>query len=226
MARKILQDDEITLFDHEEMEALEEENIKLRERISFEQRQKIDFVHLLMQPETKQQEISPESVISYKQDNLFDVDQITRENEEIKQAKHKESNLKARESLNLPYYPNPKDENALMMNYQYEYLMQGKKESWGKLIVLANKVCERMVYGWCAKKNQWLDKTAIQEKASIAMEYVLRRYETNIGYAITTNFIIQLQNGVKHAMLYTTAMEENTVSLDEIVGEVDGQKIT
>lgn len=150
------------------------------------------------------------------QSDLFNVQEVEKENEEKKQKEHEEKNLAARKQLVIPYFDNPQNDNEMLFNYQYEYIKNNSEKAWGDLITLSFKVTKRLVWLWMKKNKLHLDAIEQDEKTSIAVEYVLRRYKKNIGYCINKNFISALKEGVKHAMLYTTKIEINTTSIDEV----------
>lgn len=150
------------------------------------------------------------------QSDLFDVENITQTNEQLKQKQQEEQNIKARQSLELPYYSNPKNDSERLLNYQYEYIKNNNEKAWGDLITLSFIVTKRLVWRWMKLHKLQLDDIEQDEKTSIAVEYVLRRYKTRIGYCVTKNFITALNDGVKHAMLYTTKIEEQTVLMSDI----------
>lgn len=150
------------------------------------------------------------------QSELFDVSAIEAINKEIKEAEHIKENLAARRALILPYYQDPKNDNEKMFNYQYEYLKNNDEDAWGKMIELAFKITKRLVWQWMKKNKVRLDSIEQDEKTSVAVEYVLRRYKKNVGYCVYKNFITALNEGVKHAMLYCTKLDQNTTSWEEV----------
>lgn len=150
------------------------------------------------------------------QSDLFDVSAIEAINNQQREREHNEKNLKARKALILPYYPNPKNDNERLFNYQYLYIKNNDEEAWGKLISLSFKVTKRLVWRWMKNNKTLLDEIEQDEKTSVAVEYVLRRYVKNVGYCIKKNFITALNEGVKHAMLYTTKIEQNSTSWEEV----------
>lgn len=150
------------------------------------------------------------------QSNLFDLEEIDNINIQIKAAKHKTEVMKARRemSLELPYYANPKNDNELLFNYQYDYIVNNNEKAWKDLMTLSYKVIQRIIWGLIGQKKVVLDEEEQMEKASIAIEYVLRRYDKNVGYRVNNNFILFLKDGVKHAIKYKTKLEQNTDSLE------------
>lgn len=151
------------------------------------------------------------------QSNLFDVEEIDTVNKQLEEEKHKQAVQKARREmlLELPYFPNPKDDNEMLFNYQYDFLVNKNPEAWQKLMTLSYKVIQRIIWGLLKQKKIVLDEEEQMEKASIAIEYVLRRYDKNIGYRVNNNFILFLKDGVKHAIKYKTKLEQNTDSLED-----------
>mgnify|MGYP003290175192 CR=1 FL=1 len=150
------------------------------------------------------------------QSDLFDVESICNVNAEIKKKEHERLNLEARKNLSLPYYPEPKNDNEKLFNYQYEYIKNNDSVAWGNLLELSFIVTKRLVWKWMKAEKIILDDIEQDEKTSIAVEYVLRRYTKNIGYCITTNFITALKDGVKHAMKYKTKADYVTDSLEDL----------
>ena len=146
---------------------------------------------------------------------LFDVGEVEERNKQIKQMQQEKENLEARKNLVLPHYEEPKNDNERLMNYQIEYITTNSALAWGKLIELSFVVTKRLIWLWMKKHKTKLDEIEQDEKTSIAVEYVLRRYKTRVGWCVTKNFITALNDGVKHAMLYTTEIEKNTVLIDD-----------
>lgn len=199
------------LFDIAEIEAINEE---IKKEHAEENRLAWNEVYNLLYPEKKNKTVSPApaKIFFQKQGELFDVGEIERVNQEIIKQKHDEENVKAIAALNLLHYENPKNDNEKLMNYQYQFLKFDDKKAWGDLLILAFQVTERLVYSWCKKNKIFMDKEAVADKTSIAVEYVLRRYKSQslIGYCVQKNYIHALRLGVKHAMKYTTKIQYNT----------------
>lgn len=150
------------------------------------------------------------------QADLFDISEITQINIDIQKAEHERQNLEARQKLVLPYFDNPQNDNERLLNYQYEYLKNNDNKAWGELITLAFIVAKRLVWKWMKVKKIALDDIEQDEKTSIAVEYVLRRYKTHVGYYIEKNYISALKDGVRHAMLYVTKLDRETVYIDDV----------
>lgn len=150
--------------------------------------------------------------------DLFSIDECIKENKKIKEIEHQQKNLDARKKLTLKTYQNPQNENEWMFNLQYEYLKNNDEDSYRKLQEIASLVTERLVWKWMSLHSQRLSVEEQKEKTSIAVEYVLRRYKTRIGYCVTKNFITTLERGVEHAMLYKTKMDVETDYIEDIKG--------
>lgn len=152
------------------------------------------------------------------QSDLFNVAEIEQVNQEIVQKQHDQANEDARKKLILPFYPEPKNDSERLMNYQFDYIKNGSEKAWGDLIQLSFIVTKRLVWKWMKTHKLRMDEIEQDEKTSIAVEYVLRRYKTRIGYCVHKNFITALQSGVQHAMLYKTKLDEQTDFIDDIQG--------
>lgn len=151
------------------------------------------------------------------QENIFDVEQVQKANDEIKRIEHDKAVKEAQKHMNLPYFEHPKGDNQVLLNYQHDYIKYGDTAAWGKLLELAFEVTKRLIWAWLKEhRDVYLDEIGQDEKASIAMEYVLRRYSKNVGWYVDKNFIGALKGGVMHAMSYTSKIEEMTVVVEDV----------
>lgn len=151
------------------------------------------------------------------QEDIFNVAEVEAINNEIKQKQHEEAVKEAQKHMNLPYFEHPKGDNQILLNYQHDYIKYGDTAAWGKLLELAFEVTKRLIWAWLKKhRDVYLDDISQEEKASIAMEYVLRRYKKNVGWYVEKNFIGALKGGVIHAMSYTSKIEEMTVVVEDV----------
>lgn len=145
------------------------------------------------------------------QDDMFDVEEIEAVNNSIKQQQHDNAIKEAQKHMILPYFESPDSDNELLLNYQHDFIKNGDKNAWGKLLSLAFEVTKRLIWAWLKEhRDVYLDEIGQDEKASIAMEYVLRRYSKNVGWYVKKNYIGALKGGVMHAMGYTSKIEEMT----------------
>ena len=151
------------------------------------------------------------------QEDIFNVAEVEAINNEIKQKQHEIAVKEAQKKMNLPYFENPKGDNQILLNYQHDYIKYGDTAAWGKLLELAFEVTKRLIWKWLKEhRDVYLDDISQDEKASIAMEYVLRRYTKNVGWYVDKNFIGALKGGVMHAMSYTSKIEEMTVVVEDV----------
>lgn len=151
------------------------------------------------------------------QNDIFNVAEIEAINNEIKQKQHEIAVKEAQKKMNLPYFEHPKGDNQILLNLQHDYIKYGDTAAWGKLLELAFEVTKRLIWAWLKEhRDVYLDDIDQDEKASIAMEYVLRRYTKNVGWYVEKNFIGTLKGGVVHAMSYTSKIEEMTVVVEDV----------
>lgn len=171
-------------------------------------------------------EEEPETVFKgVLQSDLFDVQGLTQENAEIAEEKKQVAIIEARKTMELPYFPEPKNDNELLFNYQHDFIKYDDQEAWGKLLMLSSVVTKRLLWKWLSEHpKEFLDDIAQDEKTSIAVLYVLRRYKENVGWYVKKNFIGALKSGVLHAMRYTTKIEKHTVYAEDVTNERKGNK--
>lgn len=153
-------------------------------------------------------------------DSMFDIKAEELKNQLAKNEKLekeiKAARLKIRDSLK--YYPNPVNDNEKLFNYQRAWFF-GDESAWGDLIRTAYLVCLKLISKYLREgknKGVFLDDIQKNEKAMEAMVYVLRRYNSNVGWCVTTNFITVLQDGVRHATEYTTKILDAVVYVEDV----------
>lgn len=107
----------------------------------------------------------------------------------------------------LLYFENPKNDNEQMFNYQKEFY-EGDELAFWKLWQLAELVAERIIRTKIKASKHRYSEDEIADKKGIAVEYVLRRLKYENGYCITTNWIVAIESGVKHALEYQTKADK------------------
>lgn len=151
------------------------------------------------------------------QEDIFNVAEIEAINNGMKTKQHEIAVEEAQKKMDLPYFAQPKGDNQILLNYQHDYIKYGDTEAWGKLLGLAFEVTKRLIWAWLKQhRDVYLDEIGQDEKASIAMEYVLRRYSKNVGWYVKKNYIGALKGGVMHAMSYTSKIEKMTVVCEDV----------
>jgi len=176
------------------------------------------------------------------QSDLFSLDEITETNRKLNEERQGFAIIPANQVLinrpllsGLPYFENPKNDNEVLLNAQYDFLIKGKNEAWGIILNLSFEIMYRLVKAYARDHKQYLDKIDLDEKTSKAVLYVLKRYKPEYGeqlpkkrrknfyerfplgqYYVTTNYIDFLKKGTVHAFLYTTKLEKNTTSLEAL----------
>lgn len=126
----------------------------------------------------------------------------------ITEIELKEKETKAQALVTkLPYFENPKDDNARLLNCQHDFYL-GIKGAWEEMWNIAFPICERMVKSECKKNRLRYSFDEKYDKTVSAVTYVLRRFKTRPGYFIRYNFIMQLQGGVRHALYHQTKADK------------------
>lgn len=153
-------------------------------------------------------------------DSMFDIKAEDLKNELARNQKLSEeikaARIKVRDSLK--YFPEPANDNELLFNYQRRWFF-GDESAWGDLIRTAYVVCMKLISRYLRENKRhgiYWDSITKKEKAMEAMVYVLRRYNSNVGWCVTTNFITVLQDGVRHATEYTTKILNAVVYVEDV----------
>lgn len=142
-----------------------------------------------------------------RQPDLFDVEECVKSNQKLKRTEYYNS-------VELPWFDKPQDDNQRMLNLQYQFLKNGDMKARAELFELVYKVMQRILWRKMKKGGlKYLDKEAQAEIVSDAFEYVCRRFDSGTGYVVTKNFISVCKEGVRHSLNYTT-MKDSEVSLD------------
>lgn len=161
------------------------------------------------------------------QSELGDVfNDCDKKNAELLQAEKRRLNELARKKAleKLPYYAEPKNDNEKLLNFQYEYLSKPNQLTWWNLVELSEQVTRRIVIHFCRQKNIpfYFTNTnkrvpfgavCVEDKAGEALEYVMRRYQDNIGYVVEKNYISFLKGGVKHAFEYIFTKKDSKTKI-------------
>ena len=129
---------------------------------------------------------------------------------------------------NLPYFPDPKDDNQKLLNYQHDWLLRNDEEAKTKLWVLAEKVALRMIKAQEKRKGFRLDPDRRRDKAMDALVYVFRRYR--YGWYVTGAYLQAIKCGVIHALYYRTKADDLELMVEDevisrlITGEHDSEE--
>lgn len=122
-------------------------------------------------------------------------------------------------TYDLPHFDEPRNDNELLLNYQYEWLMHQDPEAWEDLWLLACKIARRMIIALARKKGFRLGYYTLQDKVETAVEYVLRRYD--YGWYVKKAFLKAIKEGVVHSLWYRTkAQRMETVMDDETISRL------
>lgn len=118
----------------------------------------------------------------------------------------------------LPYFPEPKNDNETLLNYQYEFYHSDKQKALKKMYTLSLTICRRMVNQYMQSKKVYFPDA--DEKAHDAAMYVLTRFmQPDSTYVIHKSFTAALH----HAVLYILCHRRK---VDLIVDFVDPVTLT
>lgn len=105
-------------------------------------------------------------------------------------------------AVNLPHFDDPQNDNERLLNYQYDFLVNGSQEAWRNLWELTSATAGRMLAHGCKQRNIHFSKEQWEDKRAEAVMYLLRRYRTRPGYRIEADFPLHIWYAVKHVLDY------------------------
>lgn len=105
-------------------------------------------------------------------------------------------------AVKLPYFEAPQNDNERLLNYQYDFLVNGSQEAWRNLWELTSATAGRMLAYGCKQRNIHFSKEQWEDKRAEAVMYLLRRYRTRPGYRIEADFPLHIWYAVKHVLDY------------------------
>ena len=121
-------------------------------------------------------------------------------------------------AVKLPHFEAPQNDNERLLNYQYDFLVNGSQEAWRNLWELTSATAGRMLAHGCKQRNIHFSKEQWEDKRAEAVMYLLRRYRTRPGYRIEADFPLHIWYAVKHVLDYKR-------KCDGLVDYVSGAKL-
>lgn len=119
--------------------------------------------------------------------------------------------------VGLKTFQHPKNDNELLFNLQFDYLVFNDLQAWQKMWLITYKVAERLIVKYYKKHSIYFNKEQITERKLITCEYLLRRYKKGQNYYVKSNFISAIKDASKHALLYTTKLDKKTIRFETCV---------
>ena len=137
-------------------------------------------------------------------------------------------------SYHLPRYKKPITDNEKLLTYQAEWLEDQREDARVKLWTLMLSVATKATRGFYRKQGLRVYPDDVQDKASEAVWYIMRRYENpktkcwchdwnpetgrpgvmrtykqvyGFNYCVTKDFLSVITQGVRHAVQYRTKAE-------------------
>ena len=105
-------------------------------------------------------------------------------------------------AVNLPHFDAPENDNERLLNYQYDFIVNGSQKAWGNLWKLTEATAGRMLANVCKLRNIHFSREEWEDKRAEAVMYLLRRYKTRPGYRIEADFPLHIWYAVKHVLDY------------------------
>lgn len=131
-------------------------------------------------------------------------------------------NAPLKKKNNLLYYENPKCDNELLLNYQWDF-KHGDKTALNKMYELGYRIALRYI-SIHAKKNPHIAKLAQcyrKEKAHNAITYIITRYLKISDFVIQKSFTSYLFLRIQHELFYKRKVDSivSFVDLDSIISK-------
>ena len=116
----------------------------------------------------------------------------------------------------LHYYPRPHTDNEVLINYQYDFRVNGDKESLDKIYSKGFKIAQSIIFSIAKKKR--FDMSFTSDKAHNAITSIIEKFLTDKEFYIKENFISYLYFRVEHELFYRRKVDKNVkfVPLDDI----------
>lgn len=116
------------------------------------------------------------------------------------------------ESLGLKYFENPKNDVQKLFNAQKRFIVSKftDQKAEAELFLISQVVCERLIKNELNKRHYtFYSKEDIQDKASLATDFWIRRYKNywygakHQIYYIKDGFIVALSDACRYALDYS-----------------------
>lgn len=139
-------------------------------------------------------------------------------NKRIQEVEKETARQTIESAVNLPHFDAPQNDNERLLNYQYDFLVNGSQEAWGNLWKLTEATAGRMLGNMCRKRKLAFTREEWEDKRADAVLYILRRYRTRKDYWIEADYPLQIWYAVKHVL-------DHVNKRDEIVDYVSGAEL-
>ena len=122
----------------------------------------------------------------------------------------------------IPHFDAPQDDNEQLLEYQYQYKINGKRQALADMYRLGVEVCKKMISQKATsnKHVKRLNADEREEKAIDATDYIIMRLINRPHWYIKTSFTAYLYLRLLHELFYRRKVDEivRFVSLEEMQG--------
>ena len=143
----------------------------------------------------------PQRQKTYSEILVFRMQGLSR-NKRIQEVEKETARQTVEGAVKLPHFEAPQNDNERLLNYQYDFLVNGSQEAWRNLWELTSATAGRMLAHGCKQRNIHFSKEQWEDKRAEAVMYLLRRYRTRPGYRIEADFPLHIWYAVKHVLDY------------------------
>ena len=122
----------------------------------------------------------------------------------------------------IPHIAAPQTDNERLLEYQYQYRVNGDQSALSAMYTLGIEVCERIIAQTSARYEnvKALRRYERHEKAIDATTYVIEKLMREPQWYIADNFVAYLYLRVLHELFYCRKVDKivSFVDLDELKG--------
>lgn len=127
----------------------------------------------------------------------------------------------------LPHFENPETDNERLLEYQYQFRVNGRRDALAAFYQLGCEICEKYISAE-TRRNRHIKKLSIderREKASDATNYIISQYLKKANWHISKSATAYLYLRVQHELYYRTKAQQlvDFVNFDDFykLGEED-----
>ncbi len=146
--------------------------------------------------------------------NVYEVDQL----ELFSSAELETCDTRPKEELVLKTFENPRNDNEVLFNLQYDYLINHNEAAFWQMWELTAKVARRLAIKKIKARGLSFAPDEVENLAADTCEYLLRRfkkkYKSGKQYRIKDNFIIAIKDSLRHALDYQNEIDGRTDYID------------
>ena len=116
----------------------------------------------------------------------------------------------------LPHFAVPKDDNECLLEYQYQYKINGKRQALADMYRLGVRVALKMINKFAGSNRhlQSLARMERSEKAHSASSYIIEQYLKRPTFYIKKSYTAYLYKRVQYELFYHRKIDAAIIYCD------------